>query len=1533
MNSYNQISQSVLKIGLFCCLSFLAGRSNGQRPVPANYPGNVPVNFIRTWDALAPEDNGTDLLTRPSQDVRQTTQFLDGLGRPLQVVIRKGSMETNQAATDLVTAVEYDGFGREQFKYLPFASTASDGLFKTNPFQQQASFMQTQFGSQGETYFYGQTIFQAAPGGTPEKTMTPGNSWAGSSRGITSQQWANTPTDDVKKWVVTNVTNSWGSYAVSGNYGTGDLLKSITTDEHNKQVVEYKDKDGKVILKKVQLTASNDNGTGSGYSGWLCTYYIYDDIGNLRCVIQPEGVNALATGGWPALGVTLLDEQCFRYEYDFRNRMIRKKVPGAGDVYLVYDKRDRMVMTQDANMRAQQKWLYTSYDALNRPVATGLLTDPYNYNNPTYHQAAAANSEAYPNLSNYTFEELTRTFYDDYSWLGIYGQPLPSAYNNQWDSYFLPASNINWPYPQANIASNQTKGLPTGTIVRVLGQTGGLGGSQGGSTYLFTVSFYDAKGKVIQVQSTNLSGSTDVVTTQYSWAGQPLITVQKQEKAGSNAQTTVVVSRMIYDELGRLVKTEKKQSHTLVPVNGVLGGMSAFRTIAINEYDKLGQLKNKKIGTDPNNTSNPLETLTYEYNIRGWMLGMNRDYLTDAGSGNYFGFELGYDKLTNKSNRNFLPGINNGEFNGNINGMVWKSKGDQVRRKYDYEYDAANRLLRGDFEQNDNGSSWSNATVNFNVLMGNGADPNQAYDANGNIKRMQQWGLKITGSTQIDDLTYNYFSGSNRLQSVADAMVADNKLGDFTDKNTTATDYGYDKNGNLVTDLNKRINGATGSELTSGGAIIYNYLNLPQQIAVKDDNGNNKGTITYTYDAAGNKLKKETTESNATVPYNGANYTTNITTTTSYIAGFVYESKTYSNSSLATLNYADQLQFFGHEEGRVRYKAAIPAVSAASLEYDYMLKDHLGNVRMVLTEEQKQDKYPVASMETAKLAIEDDYYTINSSYIVEANTVNGLPTYSNDNGIGNNPSDPAFEQSNSQKLYKLNSNTNKTGLGITLKVMAGDRIDILGKSYYFQNNTGGSGANSNVAVLELLSGLLGSPNGAIANSHTTATELNNIAAVSTPIAGSYLNDPGRDNPYYLQRPRAFINYIFLDDQFRYTGTGGFSAVNNTAGLKDHMSELQNKVAPKNGYVYIYVSNESPVNVFFDNLQVVHTRSPILEETHYYPAGLIMAGISCRSLSNGPTNKYKYNGIELNNDFDLNIYDAFYRNLDPQLSRFWEPDPKTTQHESVYATMQNNPINKADWLGDYFTWGNSTVEDTYKKMREENNNRINSYLGELINILSSGEKGMDKQINQLTALVNMHADLNAQWDEMTSSDVEFYVSSDAPQKGAAGDTYFSSSDNRIDIRLGKSDKNIGTMAHELRHGYGYLAGEMMYGGNGLYDMTDEVVAYNAGYLFFDRETANQVASGKFNVNWFKTTQMNGESYKILSGKEVSITLNTPAAVYMQYFNDRLANFMLHGIKNNANMTVKNAVDAANEFSQKLNRGNEFRYGEEMLKNRN
>ena len=84
-------------------------------------------------------------------------------------------------------------------------------------------------------------------------------------------------------------------------YPAGELNKTVTIDEHGKQVIEYKDKEGKVILKKVQLLSS----PSTGHYGWLCNYYIYSQ---LRVVIQPKGVDILAGSSWSIITTTISNE-------------------------------------------------------------------------------------------------------------------------------------------------------------------------------------------------------------------------------------------------------------------------------------------------------------------------------------------------------------------------------------------------------------------------------------------------------------------------------------------------------------------------------------------------------------------------------------------------------------------------------------------------------------------------------------------------------------------------------------------------------------------------------------------------------------------------------------------------------------------------------------------------------------------------------------------------------------------------------------------------------------------------------------------------------------------------------------------------------------------------------------------------------------------------------------------------------------------------------------------------------------------------
>jgi RHS repeat-associated protein len=122
---------------------------------------------------------------------------------------------------------------------------------------------------------------------------------------------------------------------------------------------------------------------------------------------------------------------------------------------------------------------------------------------------------------------------------------------------------------------------------------------------------------------------------------------------------------------------------------------------------------------------------------------------------------------------------------------------------------------------------------------------------------------------------------------------------------------------------------------------------------------------------------------------------------------------------------------------------------------------------------------------------------------------------------------------------------------------------------------------------------------------------------------------------------------------------------------------------KNGYLYIYVSNTTPnINVFFDNLQVTHVRGQILEETHYYPFGLVMAGISNKAAGTMLNKEKTFQGQRFDDDFDLNCVQFKWRNHDPQIGRFIEIDPLSEEYNynSTYAFSENKVTNHIELEG-------------------------------------------------------------------------------------------------------------------------------------------------------------------------------------------------------------------------------------------------------------
>ncbi|WP_291530043.1 DUF6443 domain-containing protein, partial [Bacteroides sp. UBA939] len=686
------------------------------------YSQTTTQNYIRT--RIYTNETGTTYL--------DTIKYFDGLGRLVQIV-QQGATPTNK---DLVALQEYDALGRKSNAWLPASISGNNGKYVASATLKTQAIASN--GNDQNPYSY--PVYETSPLSRVVKLFGPGASWH-NNKAVESAYKTNiagNATLNCKLYKVGG-TNQAPTLSQNGNYSSGELSVTEIKDENQNISYEFKDKRGQVVLtRQMQGTVAYD------------TYYVYNGFG-LQCFVLPPRIQD------EGITETKLDELAYRYRYDELNRPIAKKIPGCEWIYYVYDKADRLIFTQDGEQRKRKEWTFTIPDVFERIVLTGTCIDSLkNYAaNPLGNnvvKAARANADdtykGYATPTGVTLSSpkiLSVNYYDDYAFFGYNG--VPNTANAQYTAeagYGVCYGD----HQSTNKAKN--KGLLTGTLTAQMNADGTLS-----STYLYSVMYYDNKGQLIQVKSSNhLAGGVEKEYFAYNFTGQIIKRKHVHAATGQNTQTEVYTYG--YDHAGRLLTTNYKLNTT------------AELTLASNTYDELGRLK-----TNQKRSHDNLKT-TYGYNVRSW---------TKSITNSLFSQTLYY---------NDTYGGSTAQYNGNIGAMSWKLSTETKTRGYKFTYDNLSRLTSASYLENGSVNS------NFNTSY--------TYDKHGNMTSLTRRGNTGTSTYGIiDNLTMTY--SGNQLIKVEDtgASVSMSASMDFKNGSTSAKEYEYDANGNMNKDLNKGI--------------------------------------------------------------------------------------------------------------------------------------------------------------------------------------------------------------------------------------------------------------------------------------------------------------------------------------------------------------------------------------------------------------------------------------------------------------------------------------------------------------------------------------------------------------------------------------------------------------------------------------------------------------------------------------------------------------------------------------------------------
>lgn len=581
---------------LFALLLCSAGRIGAQ---------DSGSNWIKTRTAIS--ETGTTIT-----DIT----YYNGLGLPSQTTNVRASVN----GYNIVTPIVYDALLRsDATAYLPFEATYySDEteLPNSTAISDQQTFYEERYGHDYQRSFT-EKVYEASPLGRVRKQALPGY-MKDFEVVYTEFDYRTNDTDEVR-WLAVGVD---GELVCEGCHDAGTLSCTVTTDPDGHVVQSFTDGLGRTLLSR---TFDDDEP--------IDTYSAYDDYGRLRWVVTPEGSYLLSDSLTVPVDDDFAEKYCYIYTYNDRGLMVEKQMPGREAESMFYDKNDRLVMSQDGNLRAKKQWIVYLYDTFGRIEKQLLGTKPDSTdgpiwafeNNPLFLYMTFTNDPTVPLLRSCTYD----SYPPEVQAAGIDFQPIEGLTATDGESLRYDNATGSLTYEKLAVLANDTI---TGYHQRAC--------------------YYDYKGRLIQTVERDTEDGILCTSQRYDFVGNLIAQRESYTRAG---KTDDIDRTFTYDDRGRLL-SETTQ------VNGGERAMVGY------EYDELGRLAARRLGEG---TSAIAEQS--EYDIRSWLTKKSSEL---------FSMSLGHSYTGNIT---FWQWQHKGD-----------PAGDGPQNRYNFTYDGLARLTNTD---------------------------------------------------------------------------------------------------------------------------------------------------------------------------------------------------------------------------------------------------------------------------------------------------------------------------------------------------------------------------------------------------------------------------------------------------------------------------------------------------------------------------------------------------------------------------------------------------------------------------------------------------------------------------------------------------------------------------------------------------------------------------------------------------------------------------------------------------------------------